>query len=71
MEHTGNQKLNNLSDISQTLNEGGWYRANLIPDKLTFLAFNSLQLNDLNTHKSVVEKLLELEWLREQLSNAG
>ena len=43
----------------------------MIPDKLTLLAFNSLQFNDLNTHKSIHEKLNELEWLKEQLNNAG
>lgn len=32
-------------DIMDTFYEGGWYRASLIPDKLTLLSFNSLQFN--------------------------
>ena len=38
----GNKKLDNLAEIEETMIEGGWYRANLIPDKLTLLVFNSL-----------------------------
>ena len=47
-EHTGNQQLDNLDEIQETLDEGGWYRANLIPGKLTLLSFDSLSLNKNN-----------------------
>jgi hypothetical protein len=44
-KHTGNKNLNNLADIKATMHQGGWYRANLVPSKLTLLSFNSLQMN--------------------------
>ena len=45
MWHDGNQKLDNLEEIKETMLDGGWYRANLIPEKLTLLVFNSLEYN--------------------------
>ena len=42
-EHTGNfLNLSNLGEIKKTMNAGGWYRTNLIPNQLTLLSFNSL-----------------------------
>lgn len=47
-QHKGNVGFfdqETLSNIKDTMKSGGWYRADLIADKLTLLAFNSLQFN--------------------------
>ena len=71
--HDANQKLDNLTEIKETMHEGGWYRANLVPDKLTLLVFNSLHLNAKQEKGTRNEFWItrELEWLEEQLSNAN
>ena len=71
--HDANKKLDNLMDIKETMHEGGWYRANLVPDKLTLLVFNSLHLNAKQEKGTRNEFWItrELEWLEEQLSNAN
>ena len=50
--------------------QGGWYRANLIPGKLTLLSFNSLQMNSLNLQVDTSEENAELDWLEAQLIKA-
>jgi len=45
--------------------EGGWYRANLVPDRLTLLVFNSLQFNDKSQKNGKIWLDTELEWLEE------
>ena len=32
MWHDGNKKMDNLKEIQETMLDGGWYRANLIPE---------------------------------------
>ena len=68
--HTGNARLDNLEDIRNTFLQGGWYRANLIPNKLTLLSFNSLQMNSENEQNKILEEIAELDWLEAQLTNA-
>ena len=69
--HTGNESLENLSDIESTLLQGGWYRANLIPGKLTLLNIDSLPFNRKNDQSTDEESEAQLNWLEEQLKNAG
>jgi predicted phosphodiesterase len=59
-DHPANSRLTNLVDIKTTMQEGGWYRASLVPDKLTLLSFNSLQYGDRNKQG---EDGAELDWL--------
>ena len=68
--HSGNLRLDNLEDIRQTMLQGGWYRSNLIPGKLTFLSFNSLQMNYENEQIETIEENAELNWLEAQLVQA-
>lgn len=59
--------------MAETLAEGGWYRADLIPEHLTLLSFNSLQFNassETITEEMALEKVKELRWLESQLENA-
>lgn len=46
--HSANSDLDNLSEINETFMKGGYYKASIVPDKLTLLSFNSLQLNAQN-----------------------
>ena len=47
-QHSANRALDNLSEINETFMKGGYYKASIVPDKLTLLSFNSLQLNERN-----------------------
>mmetsp|Transcript_911 Transcript_911/g.1402 ORF Transcript_911/g.1402 Transcript_911/m.1402 type:complete len:108 (+) Transcript_911:513-836(+) len=70
-DHTGNQKLDNLDEISESIGEGGYYRVNLIPGKLTLLSIDSLPFNSDNYQKSEDVCDAMLNWLEAQLSGAG
>ena len=71
-QHSANSQLDNLTNIGFTMLEGGWYRADLIPGKLTLLSFNSLQMNSSSVVRDLTgEEDTELDWLEAQLVNAA
>ena len=74
-DHEGNAVFDNLADIKDTINQGGWYRANLVPGELTFLSFNSLvtneQYEESGSQKADSAAQTEIDWFETQLKQAG
>ena len=69
--HPGNVDLLDLASMETTMMQGGWYRADLVPDKLSLLTFNSLQFNYKQEPNVTSEKHAELDWLEHQLRTAS